>query len=60
LRQFIGECWGLVGPWLWKEAKYKEEKVKSDLCGGYSNCYWVKVSKRAEKMEQSMKNQAVG
>jgi hypothetical protein len=37
----------LVGPWLWKEEKYKEEKVKIELHGIHSNYYWVKVRKRA-------------
>jgi hypothetical protein len=48
------------GPWLWKEVKNKEEKVKSKLRGRHSDCHWVEVSKRAEKMERSMKMQAIG
>jgi hypothetical protein len=43
-----------VGPWLWKEAKNKEEKVKSELRGRQSDCHWVKVSKREKKTERSM------
>jgi hypothetical protein len=49
-----------VGPWLWKEAKNKEEKGKSKLCGRHSDCHWVKVSKREGKMEQSAGKQVVG
>jgi hypothetical protein len=49
-----------VGPWLWKEAKNKEEKVKSELRGRHSDCHWVEVSKRAEKMERSMEKQVIG
>jgi hypothetical protein len=29
----------VVGPWLWKEVKNEEEKVKSDLCGRHSDCH---------------------
>jgi hypothetical protein len=43
-----------------KEAKNKEEKVKSKLCGGHSNCYWVEVRKIAEEMERSKEKQAIG
>jgi hypothetical protein len=38
----------------------KEEKVKSKLRGRHSNCHWVKVSKREEKMERGKKMQVVG
>jgi hypothetical protein len=58
--QVKSECWGPVGPWLWKEAKYKEEKLKSDLCGGHSNCYWFEVSKREKTMERSTEKQFIG
>jgi hypothetical protein len=50
----------IVGPWFWKEAKNKEEKVKSELRGRHGNCYWGEVSKREEKMERSSKKQVVG
>jgi hypothetical protein len=42
-----------VGPWLWKYAKIKKEMGECELHGRYGDCYWVKVSKRAEKMERS-------
>jgi hypothetical protein len=48
-----------VGHWLWKEAKIKEEKVKRELCGKQSDCHWVEVSKRAEKMERSTEKKAI-
>jgi hypothetical protein len=38
-----------VGPWLWKEAKNEEEKVKSELRGRHSDCHWVEVSKKNRK-----------
>jgi hypothetical protein len=50
----------MFGPWLWKEAKIKEEKVKCELRGRHSDCYWVEVRKRAEKMERSKEKQVVG
>jgi hypothetical protein len=50
----------IVGPWLWKEAKKKEEKVKNELRERHSNCHLVEVSKRAEKMERSTEIQSVG
>jgi hypothetical protein len=46
-----GSKWVNVGPWLWKEAKKKEEKVKSELRRRHSDYHWVEVSKREEKME---------
>jgi hypothetical protein len=49
-----------VGPWLWKEAKNEEEKVKSELRGRHSDCHWVEVSKRTKKMERSAEKQVVG
>jgi hypothetical protein len=42
---------GVFGPWLWKEAKNEEEKVKSELHGRQIGYHWVEVSKRTEKME---------
>jgi hypothetical protein len=56
--QYLLLCiqWTLnVGPWLWKQAKIKEEKAKRELRGRHSDCYWVEVSKREEKMERSKK-----
>jgi hypothetical protein len=38
----------------------KEEKVKCELHGRHSNCYWVRVRKREEKMERSPKMKVVG
>jgi hypothetical protein len=38
----------------------KEEKVKHKLRGRHSDLYCVEVSKRAEKMERSMGERAVG
>jgi hypothetical protein len=32
--------------------KIKEEKGECELCGRHSDCYWVEVRKRAEKMER--------
>jgi hypothetical protein len=49
-----------IGPWLWKEAKNEEEKIKSELRGRHSDCHWVEVSKRTEKMERSVEKQVVG
>jgi hypothetical protein len=49
-----------VGPWLWKKVKNKEEKVKSELRGRHSDCHWVEVSKREEKMERSMEKKVIG
>jgi hypothetical protein len=40
-----------IGPWLWKKENIKEEKVKHELRGRHNDYPWVKVSKRAEKME---------
>jgi hypothetical protein len=37
--------------------KNKEEKVKSELHGRHSDCHWVKVRKREEKMERSREKQ---
>jgi hypothetical protein len=48
-----------IGPWLWKEENNKEEKVKSELHGRHSDCHWVEVRKKEEKMEKSMKMQVV-
>jgi hypothetical protein len=45
----------IVGPWLWKEAKNKEEKGKSELRGRHNNYHWVEVRKRAEKMSEVQK-----
>jgi hypothetical protein len=39
--------------------KIKEGKVKCELRGRHNDCHWVKVRKRAEKMERSMEKQAV-
>jgi hypothetical protein len=33
--------------------KIKEEKGECELRGRHSDCYWVEVSKREEKMERS-------
>jgi hypothetical protein len=49
-----------VGPWVWKQAKIKEEKEKCELFSRHSDCYWVEVRKREEMMEQSLRKQAVG
>jgi hypothetical protein len=38
----------------------KEEKVKSELRGRHSDCHWVEVRKREEKMERSAEKKAVG
>jgi hypothetical protein len=38
----------------------KEEKAKSELRGRHSDCHWVEVRKRAEKMERSVEKQVVG
>jgi hypothetical protein len=40
--------------------KIKEEKEKCELRGRHSDCYWVEVSKREEKMEQSKRKKDVG
>jgi hypothetical protein len=40
--------------------KIKEEKEKRELRGRHNDCYWVEVSKRAEKMEQSKRKQDIG
>jgi hypothetical protein len=45
---------------LWKQAKNKEEKEKCELRGRHSDCYWVEVSKREEKMEQSKRKKDIG
>jgi hypothetical protein len=49
-----------VGPWLWKQAKIKEEKEKCELHERHNDCYWVKVSKITEKTERSKEKQVVG
>jgi hypothetical protein len=49
-----------VGPRLWKKAKIKEEKGASKICRRDSDCYWVEVSKREEKMEQIPRKKIVG
>jgi hypothetical protein len=40
--------------------KIKEEKEKCELRGRHSDCYWVEVRKRAEKMERSKEKQVIG
>jgi hypothetical protein len=50
----------IVGPWVWKQVKIEEEKVKRELRGRHSDCHWVEVSKRAEKLERSVEKLAVG
>jgi hypothetical protein len=45
------KCEIIVGPWLRKFTKNKEEKIKSELRRRHSDCHWVKESKRTEKME---------
>jgi hypothetical protein len=40
--------------------KNEEEKVKSGIRRRHGGCRWVEVSKRKEKMEQSVENQAIG
>jgi hypothetical protein len=50
----------LVGPWLWKEAENKGEKVKRKLRGRHSDCHWVEVSKREKEIERGMEKQAIG
>jgi hypothetical protein len=40
--------------------KNKEEKEKCELHERHSDCYWVKVRKRAEKAEKSKRKEAVG
>jgi hypothetical protein len=59
-QQKIGYDSSVVGPWLWKEVKIKEEKVECALRGRHSNCYWGEVRKREEKMERSMEKKVVG
>jgi hypothetical protein len=49
-----------VCPWLWKKMRIKEEKGECKLCGRHSDYYWVEVSKKEEKMEQSKEKQSVG
>jgi hypothetical protein len=51
---------GTVGPWLWKQEKIKEEKAKCELRRRHSDCYWVKVRKREEKMERSKRKKYIG
>jgi hypothetical protein len=43
-----------------REAKIKKEKVKCELRGRHSNCYWGEVSRRAENMERSTEKQVIG
>jgi hypothetical protein len=38
----------------------KGRKVEKHTHGRHSDCYWVEVSKRTEKMKGSMKMQAIG
>jgi hypothetical protein len=38
----------------------KEENEKCKLHGRHSDCYWVEVRKREEKMERSPRKQVVG
>jgi hypothetical protein len=59
LGRVLGECWGHVGPWLWKYEKIKEEKVECELRGRHNDCYWVEVSKRKEKMERSKRKKFI-
>jgi hypothetical protein len=40
--------------------KNKEEKVKNELREKHSDCHWVEVRKRAEKMERSKEMKSVG
>jgi hypothetical protein len=50
----------IVGPWLWKEAKNEEEKVKSEIRGRHNDCHWVEVSKRTKKMERCVEKKVIG
>jgi hypothetical protein len=50
----------IVGPWLWKYAKIKEEKGECKWHGRHSDYYWVEVNKRAEKMKRSPREKVVG
>jgi hypothetical protein len=45
---------------LLKEVKIKEEEVKCELHGRHSDCHWVEVRKREEKMERSARKKVVG
>jgi hypothetical protein len=40
--------------------KIKEEKEKCELHGRHSDCYWVEVRKREEKMERSLRKKFIG
>ena len=60
MRRVTCECCGPVGPWLWKKTKIKEQKMKIELRGRNNDYYWVKVSKREEKMEKIKENKVVG
>jgi hypothetical protein len=45
-----------VDPWLWKEVKNEEEKVKSELCGRHSGCHWVEVRKITKRGSEVWKS----
>jgi hypothetical protein len=42
---------GLLALGYERKSKNKEEKVKIELHGRHSDCHWVEVRKREEKME---------
>jgi hypothetical protein len=38
----------------------QEEEVKCELRGRHSDCYWVKVRKREENKEKSLRKLVIG
>jgi hypothetical protein len=52
-------CGLIVGPWLWKQEKIKEEKGECELRGRHSDCYWVEVSKRSGKLTRSKESKSL-
>jgi hypothetical protein len=55
-RLVTGECWGHVGPWLWKEAKIKEEERTVNWAEGTlteNGSKWSKKQKRRSELRES-------
>jgi hypothetical protein len=51
-----GECWGPVGPWLWKETNNKEEKVKSEFHRRHNIYHWCSTTQVFQQRKNTFSN----
>jgi hypothetical protein len=52
-----GECWGPVGPWLWKKVKIKEERRSTNCAEGTlteNGSKWSKKQKRRSEVREKL------